>query len=244
MQKALLFALLQPNGRLTALQDAGDFTQLMVAQEELKTAPFGEVWDEYCRRCGKPGDGEWFPAVKAYEKKILEVSLIENIQREDLNPMEEAQAFRELMDKYGLTQEEVSVRVSKSRSAIANSLRLLRIDDRVQQMLKEGKISMGHARALLALDSKEHQFEIAQEIESKQLSVRETEKLVRQLLKKKKERTRTVDEEEKKLQIIYRSLEEQLCQKLVGKIRIAFRQNACELFALRLDELHGVVDRF
>ena len=72
VQKALLFALLQPSDRLKALQDAGDFTQLMVAQEELKTAPFGEVWDEYCRRCGKPLDGEWFPSVRAYEKKILE----------------------------------------------------------------------------------------------------------------------------------------------------------------------------
>ena len=72
VQKALLFALLQPNDRLKALQDAGDFTQLMVAQEELKTAPFGEVWDEYCRRCGKPLDGQWFAQVLAYEKKILE----------------------------------------------------------------------------------------------------------------------------------------------------------------------------
>ena len=72
LQKALLFALLQPNGKLTALQDAGDFTGLMVAQEELKTAPFGEIWDEYCRRCGKPLDGEWFPAVREYEKKIME----------------------------------------------------------------------------------------------------------------------------------------------------------------------------
>ena len=72
MQKALLFALLQPKEALKALQDAGDFTQLMVRQEELKTAPFGEVWEEYCRRCGKPADGEWFPEVRAYEKKVLE----------------------------------------------------------------------------------------------------------------------------------------------------------------------------
>ena len=71
VQKALLFALLQPNDRLKALQDAGDFTQLMVAQEELKTAPFGEIWDEYCRRCGKPLDGEWYGEVSRYEKDVL-----------------------------------------------------------------------------------------------------------------------------------------------------------------------------
>ena len=72
LQKALLFGLLQPNEKLKAMQDTGDFTQLMVAQEELKTAPFGEVWDEYCNRCGKPVDGAWFPEIQAYEKEILE----------------------------------------------------------------------------------------------------------------------------------------------------------------------------
>ena len=71
LQKALLFALLQPAEKLKALQDAGDFTQLMVAQEELKTAPFGEIWDEYCRRCGKPVDGEWYAEVARYEKDVL-----------------------------------------------------------------------------------------------------------------------------------------------------------------------------
>ena len=72
LQKALLFALLQPNTELKALQDAGNFTRLMVAQEELKTLPFGEIWDEYCRRCGKPLDGRWFGEIEAYEKKTLE----------------------------------------------------------------------------------------------------------------------------------------------------------------------------
>ena len=72
VQKALLFALLQPNDRLKTLQDSGDFTQLMVAQEELKTAPFGEIWDEYCRRCGKPLDGEWYPEIARYEREVLE----------------------------------------------------------------------------------------------------------------------------------------------------------------------------
>ena len=72
MQKALLFALLQPNEKLKAMQDAGDFTQLMVAQEELKTAPFGAVWDEYCRRCDRPLDGAWYNEIKDYERKVLE----------------------------------------------------------------------------------------------------------------------------------------------------------------------------
>ncbi|MBQ3159074.1 MAG: L-rhamnose isomerase, partial [Clostridia bacterium] len=72
LQKALLFALLQPNDELKALQDTGDFTKLMVVQEELKTLPFGEVWDEYCRRCGKPADGEWFIEIETYEREVLE----------------------------------------------------------------------------------------------------------------------------------------------------------------------------
>lgn len=115
-------------------------------------------------------------------RTVSELSLIENIQREDLNPIEEAQAYRQLIKEYGLKQEDLAVRLARSRSAIANSLRLLKLDERVQAMIMEGRLSEGHARALLAVGDKKKQFDLADEIVEKKLSVRETERLVRQLL--------------------------------------------------------------
>ena len=106
------------------------------------------------------------------EQELTEVALIENIQREDLNPIEEAQAYRQLMEDYGLKQEELAGKVSRSRSAVANSLRLLRLDERVQAMVMEGTLSEGHARALLGLEDRKKQLAAANEIQEKQLSVR------------------------------------------------------------------------
>ena len=129
------------------------------------------------------GERRWRAALKAglkeipvivrdYSKKeILELSLVENIQRENLNPIEEARAYKRLMDEFGLSQEEVAQRVSKSRSAVANSLRLLKLEENVQKMVIDGQISMGHARALLPLEIPEEQLSTAQEIVEKQLSV-------------------------------------------------------------------------
>ncbi len=113
------------------------------------------------------------------EQEIVEISLIENIQREDLNPIEEAQAYKRLLDDYNLKQDEVAERVNKSRTAVANSTRLLKLDDRVQQMLIEDLISTGHARALLGIEDKDKQYEFAQQILDKKLSVREVEKEVK-----------------------------------------------------------------
>ncbi|MBO4839256.1 MAG: ParB/RepB/Spo0J family partition protein [Lachnospiraceae bacterium] len=115
------------------------------------------------------------------DTELQELALIENIQREDLNPIEEAQAYRQLLDEYGIKQEELAHRVSKSRTAVANSLRLLKLDERVQAMVMDGSLSEGHARALLGLADKKQQFELAGDVIAKQLSVRETEALVKRI---------------------------------------------------------------
>ena len=121
------------------------------------------------------------------EQELTEVALIENIQREDLNPIEEAQAYRQLMTDFSLKQDELAEKVSKSRSAVANSLRLLKLDERVQAMVMDGSLSEGHARALLGLSDKKKQLEAAKEIGEKTLSVRETERLVKRMNQPAKE---------------------------------------------------------
>ena len=113
------------------------------------------------------------------EEKVLELSLIENIQRQELNPIEEANAYQKLQNRLGVTQEEIARRVGKDRSSVTNSLRLLRLPEEVQRMVEETKLSMGHARALLSVDSSDRQQRLAEEIVSKLLSVRETERLVK-----------------------------------------------------------------
>ena len=120
--------------------------------------------------------------VKNYtDQEIVEISLIENIQRENLNPIEEAMAYKRLLEEFDLKQDEVAERVSKSRTAVTNSMRLLKLSERVQQMIVDDMISTGHARALLALDDEEQQYILANKIFDEKLSVRETEKLVKAL---------------------------------------------------------------
>ena len=115
------------------------------------------------------------------DENILEISLIENIQREDLNPIEEATAYRRLLDTLAISQEEIAKRVGKDRSSITNALRLLRLPSEIQQLVEEEKLSMGHARTLLSLESVDQQLSLASEIIEKMLSVRETERLVKEL---------------------------------------------------------------
>ena len=115
------------------------------------------------------------------EQELLEVALIENIQRENLNPIEEAQAYQHLIDNLGIRQEDVARRVAKSRTAVTNSLRLLKLDERVQALIMEGRLSEGHGRSLLSLTDRAQQFPLAEEIISRQLSVRETERLVKKM---------------------------------------------------------------
>lgn len=149
-------------------------------------------------------------------QEVMEVALIENIQREDLNPVEEARAYQNLIQEYSLKQDEVAEKVSKSRTAITNSLRLLKLDDRVLEMLVEETISSGHARALLGFPDKEQQYTVAMKIFDEKLSVRETEKLVKSMMNS----TRKNAKKELKNDFVYRDLEEKLKQKLGTKVRI------------------------
>lgn len=153
------------------------------------------------------------------EQEIVEVSLIENIQRESLNPIEEAAAFKRLMEEFHLKQDEIAERVSKSRTAVTNAMRLLKLDERVQQMVIDEMISTGHARALLGLESTELQYLAAQKIFDEKLSVRETEKLVKELLKPKKEKTPAV--QDSAMDAIYHNLEEKMKSIVGTKVMIS-----------------------
>lgn len=157
--------------------------------------------------------------IREYTKQqTMEIALIENVQREDLNPIEEALAYQQLMQEFDLTQEEIAARVSKNRATITNSMRLLKLDKRVQEMLIQGMISSGHARALLTLEDGEQQYQIALKIASERLSVRDVEKLVKQLSKPKK--VKKPEEEERDLSFIFKDLEERMKQIMGTKVNI------------------------
>lgn len=150
------------------------------------------------------------------DQEIMEISLIENIQREDLNPIEEAQAYKRLLTEFNLKQDEVAERVSKSRAAVTNSIRLLKLDDRVQQMVIDDMISTGHARTLLAVENNEEQYILAQQIFDEKLSVRDVEKLVKNLHKPEKPKKK----DDKTMQAIYQDIENKLKQKLSTKVTV------------------------
>lgn len=180
------------------------------------------------------------------EQELVEISLIENIQREDLNPIEEASAYQRLIDEFHLKHEEIAERVAKSRSAITNSMRLLKLDKRVQMMLVEGEISGGHARTLLALEDQELQFTAAERIIEHKLSVRETEKLVKDLLKPKKSgKEQNVPDEATAL--IYKNLEEKIRGILGTKVSINRKdenRGKIEIEYYSMDELERLMDLF
>ena len=160
--------------------------------------------------------------VKNYsDQEIVEISLIENIQRENLNPIEEAMAYKRLLEEFDLKQDEVAERVSKSRTAVTNSMRLLKLSDRVQQMIVDDMISTGHARALLAIDDEEQQYMLANKIFDEKLSVRETEKLVKTLKNPKKEVKKTVIEHTN----VYENLEEQMKNIIGTKVSVNPKAN-------------------
>ena len=152
------------------------------------------------------------------EQQIVEISLIENIQRENLNPIEEAQAFRRLMEEFHLKQDEIAERVSKSRTAVTNSMRLLKLSKQVQQMVIDEMISTGHARCLISIENEEMQHQIALRIFDEKLSVRETENLVRKLLQEKD--TPPKKEKDPVLSAIYADLAEQMKRIFGTKVEI------------------------
>lgn len=163
--------------------------------------------------------------IKNYsEREVLEIALIENIQREDLNPIEEAYAYKKLIEEFELKQDEVADRVSKSRVAITNSLRLLKLGENVQQMLIDELITSGHARALLAVTDRKAQDELAMQVLDQKLSVRDTEKLVKNAQKEKKtEPEKKVDSNDKKKveKLVLKELEDKMTEALGTKVMIS-----------------------
>lgn len=149
-------------------------------------------------------------------QEMVEIALIENIQRENLNPIEEAQAFKRLLEEFQLKQDEVAERVSKSRTAVTNSMRLLKLDGKVQQMIIDDMISTGHARALLTIEDKEQQYILANKIFDEKLSVRDTEKLVKALKTPKKEKVKKDNAND----FIYRDLEEKMRTVIGTKVSV------------------------
>ena len=160
--------------------------------------------------------------IKDYsEQEVVEIALIENIQRENLNPIEEAMAFKKLLTEFHLKQDEVAERVSKSRTAVTNSMRLLKLNEKVQQMIVDDMISTGHARALLAIDDQEQQYILANKVFDEKLSVRETEKLIKDIKNPKKLKEKKVIENA----YINQDIEEKMKQVLGTKVSVSSKAN-------------------
>ena len=178
------------------------------------------------------------------KQELDEISLIENIQRENLNPIEEAQAYKQLIEDYHLKQDEVADRVSKSRTAITNSMRLLKLSPDVQQMLVDEMLTTGHARALIPIEDSAEQLRLAQQVFDENLSVRDTEKLVKSIDKPKK--PRKTKGKDHNLETVYRGLEEQLTEVLGTRVAITGDVNGAgklEIDFYSGDDLEKIVNR-
>lgn len=199
------FGMLQP----ILVQNSGDYYEIIAGERRWRAAKIAGLKE--------------VPVIvrELTDQEIVEISLIENIQREDLNPIEEAQAYKRLLTEFHLKQDEVAERVSKSRTAVTNSMRLLKLCDEVQKMVVDDMISTGHARALISIEDPEEQYLIAQKIFDEKLSVREVEKLVKDLHKPPK----PPKEENKTLQAIYQEISERLKQSLSTKVSVSAKQN-------------------
>ena len=199
------FGMLQP----ILVQNRGDYYEIIAGERRWRAAKIAGL--------------KVVPVIvrELTDQDIVEISLIENIQREDLNPIEEAQAYKRLLTEFHLKQDEVAERVSKSRTAVTNSMRLLKLCDEVQKMVVDDMISTGHARALISIEDPEEQYLIAQKIFDEKLSVREVEKLVKDLHKPPK----PPKEENKTLQAIYQEISERLKQSLSTKVSVSAKQN-------------------
>ena len=199
------FGMLQP----ILVQNRGDYYEIIAGERRWRAAKIAGLKE--------------VPVIvrELTDQEIVEISLIENIQREDLNPIEEAQAYKRLLTEFHLKQDEVAERVSKSRTAVTNSMRLLKLCDEVQKMVVDDMISTGHAIALISIEDPEEQYLIAQKIFDEKLSVREVEKLVKDLHKPPK----PPKEENKTLQAIYQEISERLKQSLSTKVSVSAKQN-------------------
>ena len=219
------FGLLQP----ILVQDRKDYYEIIAGERRWRAAKLA-------------GLKEVPVIIKNYtEREILEISLIENIQREDLNPIEEAQAYKRLLTEFNLKQDEVAERVSKSRTAVTNSMRLLKLSEQVQQMVINEMLTTGHARALLAVEDPEEQYTLAQKVFDEKLSVRDVEKLVKNLQKPTK--PRKVDD--KTLDLIYQDIAERLKQVYSTKVSVTSKGEGAGKIELEFysnDDLERLMD--
>lgn len=182
---------------------------------------------------------------KLTEQEMVEISLIENIQRENLNPIEEALAYKRLLNEFNLKQDEVAERVSKSRTAVTNSMRLLKLNEKVQQMVIDDMLTTGHARALLGIEDQEKQYVIAQQIFDEKLSVRETEKLVKKIQKEKNLPEKKKEELDEQVALAYHDVEEKMKLILGTKVNIRAKDNKkgkIEIEYYSMDEFNRIFE--
>ena len=182
---------------------------------------------------------------KLTEQEMVEISLIENIQREDLNPIEEAHAYERLIQEFNLTQDEVAERVSKSRTAVTNSMRLLKLNEKVQQMVIDDMLTTGHARALLGIEDQEKQYVVAQQIFDEKLSVRETEKLVKKIQKEKNLPEKKKEELDEQVALAYHDVEEKMKLILGTKVNIRAKDDKkgkIEIEYYSMDEFNRIFE--
>ena len=225
------FGILQP----LLVQDKNDYYEIIAGERR---------W-----RAAKLADLKEVPVIvkKLTDQEIVEISLIENIQREDLNPIEEAIAYKRLLDEFHLKQDEVAERVSKSRTAVTNSMRLLKLSDQVQQMVIDDLLTTGHARALLGIEDKDKQYALAQKIFDEKLSARETEKLVKKMQNEKKETPAKETPIDPKMDIIYQDLEEKMKDIMGTKVSIRrkdAKKGTIEIEYYSPEELDRIMDLF
>lgn len=197
-----VYGVLQP----LLVQKKGDYYEIIAGERRWRAAKLA-------------GLKEVPVVIREYTKQqTMEIALIENVQREDLNPIEEARAYQRLIQEFELKQEEIAARVGKSRVTVTNSMRLLKLDERVQEMLIQNQITGGHARALLTVEDGELQYKLAGKIIAENLSVREIEKIVKSLSKKKNPKEKNVEDES--LALIFRDLEERMKSAMGTKVSI------------------------
>ena len=223
------FGLLQP----ILVQDRKDYYEIIAGERRWRAAKLA-------------GLKEVPVIIRNYtEQEIVEISLIENIQREDLNPVEEAMAYKRLIDEFHLKQDEIAERVGKSRTAVTNAMRLLKLSEKVQQMLIDEMITAGHARAILSIADKEKQESIAMKVFDEKLSVRETEALVKRMLEPPK--TAKKSKFSSAEDAIYESLEEKMKSIMGTRVQIHRKKNdkgKIEIEYYSKDELERIIDLF
>ena len=223
------FGILQP----LLVSDKGDYYEIIAGERRWRAAKLA-------------GLKEVPVIIKEFnDQQVVEISLIENIQREDLNPVEEAMAYKRLIDEFHLKQDEIAERVGKSRTAVTNAMRLLKLSEKVQQMLIDEMITAGHARAILSIADKEKQESIAMKVFDEKLSVRETEALVKRMLEPPK--TAKKSKFSSAEDAIYESLEEKMKSIMGTRVQIHRKKNdkgKIEIEYYSKDELERIIDLF